>query len=311
MKPINKLCASLFVSFFFAQQTTAQGCSDAGVCTIHSIKNNTENSGEADNTKNDLLIGFSFGKGERSISYYNPYIEYTRSLSDKTSVTGKVSFGTISGELANTYGLGDIFLSVNYAFDTKGKWQKSFIAGLKIPLDKADIVENGIHLPMPYQTSLGTTDFVAGLNFIHKSLGITAAFQQPLNSTNGNKFLPSDYPSEPLASEYFPTNKFYRKGDGLVRVSYNFNPVKKLSIRPSLLGIYHVDNDSYENMNKMKVEIPRSYGLTLNANIFLDYKVSKTSGFELSVGTPFVVRENRPDGLTRSLVAAIEYKVSF
>jgi hypothetical protein len=299
----------VFVAGLF--KANAQGCSDAGICTIHSIKNNTGNPGEQDNTNNDILIGFSYGRGERSISYYSPYIEYTRSLSDQTSVTGKISFAAISGELANTFGAGDIFLSVNHAFDIKSKWQKSFVVGFKVPLDKADIVKDGIHLPMPYQTSLGTTDLVLGLNFIRKSFGVTVAFQQPLTSMNGNRFLPSDYPSEPLAAEYLPTNRFTRKGDALLRLSYNFKTGEKFFIRPSLLGIYHAGNDSYEDMNKMKQTIPNSNGLTLNANLFLDYRINSTNGIELSLGTPFIVRKNRPDGLTRSFVAAIEYKFSF
>jgi hypothetical protein len=302
----------LFVVFVLLPgiRLAAQGCSDAGVCTIHSIKNNT-GATEDDNSKNDLVLGFAFGKGERSISYYTPYVEYTRSFSDRTSLTGKISFAHISGKLANTTGFSDLFLSFNHAFDTKNKWQKSFIAGIKIPFDRADIVKKDIHLPMPYQTSLGTTDLVLGLNFILNSFGATIAVQQPLSSVNGNRFLPADYPSNNLAAEYLPTNKFSRKGDMLLRLSYNFPLNKKLSIRPSLLGIYHEANDTYLTANKVRMEIPDSKGLTLNGNVFFDYTFSKWSGIELSLGAPFIIRENRPDGLTRSVVAALEYKFGF
>ena len=54
-----------------------------------------------------------------------------------------------------------------------------------------------------------------------------------------------------------------------------------------------------------------SCGLTLNGIAFFDYQLKSGSGFELSLGTAFVVREQRPDGLTRSYVASIEYQVSF
>lgn len=288
-----------------------QGCSDAGVCTIHSFKNNTEKYGEGDKNNNEILVGFAFGKGERSISYYTPYIQYTRSITDRTSVTGKLVLSAISGELARTTGLGDLFLSVNHAIDIKKKWQKSFVAGLKIPFDKADIIKDGIHLPMPYQVSLGTTDLILGVNIVRKSFGATLALQQPLTSANENKFLPEDYSSHVLASRYLPTNRFGRKGDVLLRLSYNFILSDKWKLRPGLLSIYHLGNDSYVDANNIKREINLSDGLTLNANIFLAYKVNKTAEFELSLGTPFVVRTNRPDGLTRSFVAAVEYKFSF
>jgi len=78
-----------------------------------------------------------------------------------------------------------------------------------------------------------------------------------------------------------------------------------------LLSIYHEANDTYLQANKTRTEIPNSAGLTMNANVFADYKLKNRSGFELSLGTPFVIRTNRPDGLTRSFVAALEYRVSF
>ena len=308
---MKKTLAFIVIAFTVWQKSNAQGCSDAGFCSIHAIKNNTAASVEKDDNNNDIAIGFSFGKGERSTSVYTPYVEYTRSLTEQTSVTAKVSFSAVTGELANTTGLGDLFLSVNHAIDHKKKWQKSFIVGLKIPFDQADIVEKGIHLPMPYQTSLGTTDIVLGLSYIRKAFGATAALQQPLKKMNGNRFLPSDYPSVPLAGAYLPTNYFERKGDALLRLSYNFDLKSKFSIRPSLLGIYHLGNDSYLDADKMRIEIPKSNGLTLNANVFVDYKLTETSALELTLGTPFVVRTNRPDGLTRSFVAAVEYKFSF
>jgi hypothetical protein len=292
--------------------SNAQGCSDAGFCTIHSIKNNTSSIAEDDKKNNDIAIGFAFGKGERHTSVYTPYIEYTRSITNQTSVTGKISFSAVSGELANTSGAGDLFVSVNHAIDSRKKWQKSFVIGLKIPFDQADIVKKGIHLPMPYQTSLGTTDLVLGLSYIRKNFGTTLALQQPLKKMNGNHFLPGDYPAEPLAAKYLPSNLFERKGDALLRFSYNFQlNNSRFSVRPSLLGIYHLGNDSYSDMDKMRMEIKKSSGLTLNGNVFIDYRINKTSVLELSAGAPFVVRTNRPDGLTRSLVAALEYKISF
>ena len=118
---MKKIFIVAMFSFFIYGRLTAQGCSDAGVCTIHSIKNNTTTEQDKDN--NDLVIGFAYGKGERDVSNYTPYIEYTRSLSNRTSLTAKASFSWISGELASTSGLSDLFVSVNHAFDTKGKWQ--------------------------------------------------------------------------------------------------------------------------------------------------------------------------------------------
>jgi hypothetical protein len=307
---MKKMISGAIILWAASSNLKAQGCSDAGFCTIHSIKNNTRGSSQNDK-KNELVTGFVFGKGERSVSYYTWEIEYTRNITRRTSATAKPGFSFISGELAKTSGLTDLFLSVNHAYDVKSKWHKSFIVGLKIPFDKADIVKKGIHLPMPYQTSLGTTDLVLGLNFIRNSFGATVAVQQPLKSVNGNQFLPENYPTVPLVNRYLPSNRFTRKGDVLLRFSYNFDLDKRFSIRPSLLGIYHEANDSYIDINKITRKIAKSAGLTANANVFLDYRLKDKSEFELSLGTPFVVRTNRPDGLTRSFVAALNYKFIF
>lgn len=307
---MKRIWLLIFSVIVLKNQSNAQGCSDAGFCTIYSIKNNTKSIGKEEKN-NELAFGFNFGKGERSTSVYTWEVEYTRTITERTSLTGKLGYSAIRGELANTIGLTDLFLSVNHAFDTKRKWQKSFVIGFKLPFDKSDIVKDDVHLPMPYQTSLGTTDLILGLNFIRNSFGATLAVQQPLKPINGNQFLPENYPNVPLANRYLPSYEFSRKGDVLLRFSYNFDLNKKFSIRPSLLSIYHEANDTYLSVNKVRTEIAKSAGLTLNANVFADYRLNNRSNFELVLGTPFVVRTNRPDGLTRSFVASIEYRFGF
>ena len=308
---MKRIFVLAFISIVLIDRSSAQGCSDAGVCTLHSIKNNAEGHESKNGKNNDVSVGFAYGIGERATNNYTGYVEYTRTITKKTSVTGKLGYSFITGELANTNGLTDLFLSANHAFDTKGKWQKSFVVGLKLPFDGAGISKNGIYLPMPYQTSLGTTDLVLAINYNRKNFGATLAVQQPLKPINENKFLPGDYPSQPLTLKYWPTNEFSRKGDVVGRVSYNFKTGERFSIRPSLLGIYHEANDTYLDNNKIRRAIFNSRGLTLNANVFADYRLKNGSGFELSLGTPFVVRDQRPDGLTRSFVASLEYQFNF
>lgn len=308
---IRSIFLFVFGTIVLAGRAFSQGCSDAGVCTLHSIKNNAEGHESRDGKNNDISVGFAYGKGERSTNNYTGYLEYTRSINQRTSLTGKLGYSFINGELANTNGLTDLFLSVNHAFDTKAQWQKSFVVGLKLPFDGADIVKNGIHLPMPYQTSLGTTDLVVAINYNRKNFGATLAVQQPLKPINENKFLPGDYPNEPLTLNYWPTNEFSRKGDIVGRVSNSFKTGERFSIRPSLLGIYHEANDTYLDDAKNRRPIYNSRGLTLNANVFVDYKLKNGKGFELSIGTPFIVRDQRPDGLTRSFVASLEYQFGF
>ncbi len=57
--------------------------------------------------------------------------------------------------------------------------------------------------------------------------------------------------------------------------------------------------------------IDGSQGLTLNGNAFFDYEINKKNALQLNVGAPFVVRDARPDGLTRGLVINFEYRIKF
>ncbi|HEV8287205.1 MAG TPA: hypothetical protein VGQ09_23010 [Chitinophagaceae bacterium] len=311
MKKLLKSFLPISILLSFLTKTNAQGCSDAGICTLHSIKNNTKNKNAGDYKPNALVFELGFGKGEDDISYFTPSLEYTRQLTKLNSFTAKLDFSYINGHLANVAGLGDLFLSLNHQFDTKKLISKSVIIGLKIPFDHAGLSKNNIHLPMPYQTSLGTFDFIAGFNFFYKSFGATLAWQQPLTKSNRNEFLPSEYPSNSYAQEYLPSNQFGRKADALIRLSYNRDVSKRFSVRPSLLGIYHLANDTYLNESKLRKEIPDSKGLTLNGNLFFNFKMNKRGEFEIALGTPFIVRDARPDGLTRSFVSSLEYKIGF
>ncbi len=298
-------------SILIINPSAGQGCSDAGVCTIHSFKDNRAQVADQAGFKNELVTGFSFGKGERSVSYYTPYLQYTRHVSAHTSASLKFTYNAISGELASTAGAGDLFLSLDHRVDRKSKWKKSIFAGFKIPLADAGLSKNAIELPMPYQPGLGTTDLILGLNIARDAWGATIAWQQPLNASNENAFLPENYPGIPLANRYLPTNQFGRKADLVARLTYDIPSKTKLSLRPGLLGIYHVGDDTYVDINKTRREIDKSAGLTLNGVLFAGYNFNDKNRIELSVGTPFVVRTNRPDGLTRSFVTSLEYRILF
>ena len=78
-----------------------------------------------------------------------------------------------------------------------------------------------------------------------------------------------------------------------------------------MLFIYHLGEDSFENIFGQRENIKGSDGLTINGNLIASYTFTKQSSIELSVATPFVVRDIRPDGLTRSFVLGIHYQYTF
>lgn len=307
----KKALAFILLTFSATNNLWAQGCSDAGDCTIHSIKINTIQDPGLTGSKNEFRISTGYARGERETNIYTLQLEYARRLEAGFSFSGKLNYNSINGELAKINGPGDIFLSVEKRFAEKAKWEKNVFAGLKIPLGNADERSNGLGLPMVYQPTLGTTDLLAGISFTRKQWGISLAYQQPLNNLNNNSFLVSQYPAQHAANNYPSANRFSRKADLVTRIAKSFTSGKHLQIQPGILGIYHTGLDSYRDATNRELHIEGSDGLTLNAIINLQYETGKNNSLMLSAGTPLFVRDERPDGLTRKFVLSLEYAFRF
>lgn len=297
-----RICAGFLflILFFISLQNTvhAQGCSDAGFCTLSSFKPVSL----TDSSMNQVKLGISTGRGSHSISVFNTYVEYNRQLSGKTSLDAKLVFSSQTGNGISSSGLSDLYLNSNFTISEN----TVFTVGTKIPFSNG----NTAGLPMDYQSSLGTWDLISGISFQYQKAKFAVALQQPL-SQNKNSFFSTSYPSTSPLSKIQSTNKYKRAGDILFRAAYPFSVSKKFMATASLLPIYHLSDDKYTDMSGTEKTIAGSQGLTLNGNIFLNYAVNNSSNFNLSLGAPFVTRKARPDGLTRKYVATLEYALRF
>ena len=291
-------------TFIFAQNIKGQGCSDAGFCTIDSFKPGSTDS--ISENLNTVKIGLSYGSADHDIAAFATYLEYNRKLNEHFSFDIKVTTLSQNGNGISEFGPGDIFLSGGYQINQV----IGLTAGFKIPLADGNKMLDQLPLPMDYQSSLGTFDLILGVGFYFGKLHLVAAWQQPLTQ-NKNTFLSSDYPEDNVLNSFQSTNEFVRSGDVLLRISYPFNLGNKFSITPSLLPIYHLANDKYTDINEIQIEIEGSQGLTLNANIYLDYNINYKNQLQLNFGAPMIVRESRPDGLTRHFVVSLEYRFNF
>jgi len=284
--------------------SSGQGCSDAGFCTINSFK--PVNGDSINAVKNQIKIGVFFGKADNSISVFGNYLEYNKQLHKKFGIDVKLTTLAQNGNGLSVFGLSDIFLNANYLANEKLK----ITLGTKIPLSNAGRSLNNLQLPMDYQASLGTFDLIFGVGYQLKKLQIVAAIQQPLTQ-NDNQFFAGSYPEGSKLSTFQSTNKFKRSGDVLLRVSYPIALNSKLKLTPSILPIYHLANDKFTDEFNSEKEINGSQGLTLNGNVYFDYEINTNNYLQLNLGMPFVVRESRPDGLTRSIIANLEYRITF
>ncbi|WP_029295416.1 hypothetical protein [Chryseobacterium hispalense] len=305
MKTFNSSYLCLFLMIFPLGFLHAQGCSDAGFCTVNSLKpHNAADSAHI--KKNELKAGFSFGKADNSISVYGQYLEYNRQISSKFGISAKATSIAQTGNGISVFGLSDIYLNSNYRLNRN----LTFTLGAKIPLTNGNRADNGNILPMDYQSSLGTFDLIAGVGYQIKKLQLVAALQQPLTQ-NENQFNAKNQAANSVLAGFQSTKDFKRSGDVLLRASYPIKITEKLQFTPSLLNIYHLSKDKFTNAAGLQQEIDGSEGLTINGNVFLDYTLNKTNALQLNVGVPFLVRDTRPDGLTRSFITNLEYSFKF
>lgn len=293
----------IFGLILSVHQMSSQGCSDAGICSInHGFQK------EELHYRNKLEFAAIYSLGEADVVYFSPYLSYSKRFNERFSFTSKITFSTANGSFGTRSQFGDAFVIGNYTFKEKSKKQWSILTGFKFPFTASNLKINGYSLPLDYQSSLGTIDLFLGANLNYNEWDFNAAVQLPIVNLNKNSYF-----KEYGGTDDFPsTNLFERKPDALFRATYSINTIsKKFTIKPNILLIYHLGEDRFETIFGQRERIKGSDGLTINGNLVTAYALTKQSKLELSFAAPFVVRDVRPDGLTRSLVLGLQYQYSF
>ena len=291
----------VLVSIFYSFNLFSQGCSDAGFCSLGNITPHMDHFLEQKKV-NMMRIGFSYGRGLRSLNVYNPYLEYTRIVNDYISFNTRINFMAHTGNDIQTGEIGDVYFTGDFKLAPLFKT----VVGFKVPLQQGAKVKRGVTLPMDYQNTLGTLDFLWALQTNVKNFHLAMGWQIPLTQ-NGNKFFTTDF----VSSEEFPTtNGFRRNPDVWIRLSYPIH-AKKWTFIPNLLPIYHLGNDSYQDEFDIRKPILGSRGLTFNADIQIDYKLCKNNIIGLNLAAPFITRDAQPEGMGRKYVFTLDYRKSF
>lgn len=282
---------------FVSNNIFSQGCSDAGFCTSENMKYGTS----VDSLKHTIKFGINQGSADFDVSVFGMYLEYKYQINDKINLGTRINYTSQSKDAVSSSAISDGYIIADYLFTPT----LSASVGLKIPFSDGNVKENGFALPMDLQPSLGTYDLVLGVSKKYNNLFFALGYQQPLNK-NKNTFFKTL-----STNEFFTTNQFKRAPDLLLRVGYSYEINNKWKLSPSLLPIYHLTNDTFEDVTNQEIEIKGSEGLTLNASLLVQYLINNKNALEFNLGSPLIVRDARPDGLTRSFVLNLEYKFSF
>ena len=103
----------LFIIFIAAAlELQAQGCSDAGVCKLGSLKPDPNYT----KVQHDNLLdaGFSVGAADYGVTVFGGHIGYSRQFGENWSIDTKATFLSQNGNEVSVIGLGDIFANINY-----------------------------------------------------------------------------------------------------------------------------------------------------------------------------------------------------
>ncbi len=322
---LNQFVLVFLLSFLFFTKGNSQGCSDAGFCTIASSADfstsfNVDSINNEDNQSKKNFVKLSLGNhlGELSTFLIIPTADISFQVGNPRSrISIRIASQIAMGNNITQFGFGDIALTHSYnVINRKTNHQFIFNYGFMLATGRSNATKNDVDLPMVYQSSLGTFDMLLGLNYKYRyklgSVNFASGYQHPFTNINRNKsFTVFDDELETA----FTSESFVRKGDVFFRADKVFTLVKnKMDIGAGVLGIYHVADDEIEYLNSGLKEfeaIQGSKGITLNITALVNFRVNEKIELGLSAGFPVIVRDARPDGLTRTAVISPSFLYRF
>ncbi len=298
----------------------AQGCSDAGFCTMGAMKPDQPYNKKVPIKLRSIEVSFYRGKTTLSPVVYVATLDANFSLfDDRTSIQVKVPYQAVKGNMGDTGGLGDISLCLTRNIYSSEKFDVNISIGGKIPSNNSDLTSEkaefaGLALPMYYQTSLGTYDAIAGVSFITRKWLFATGIQHPFNQ-NGNQYSFQEwvgiYPDQEYLEENPNALDLRRGTDVMLRAERNFR-YARFNFSLGVLPIFRVTNDEITDFNtgeRVKPEGAKGMALTVIGTAGYNFNVKM--GLKLLIGYKIVDREVNPDGLTRDSVASLSYFYRF
>lgn len=212
------------IATIFTINASAQGCSDAGICTLGALKQ-TNLKTQSDSVFRRFSIGLNhaMGIGEVSTNVHISSLTARVFLTKNTQVQVNMPLQIASGKLGTVAGLGDLTIGFSQVLTQNKDWKYTLQLGARIPTNAAnistpatlrpefqninkqintlikdlintpiplqfDLLENDIDItyPMVYQSSRGTYDFMGGLSVEYKTWQLALGYQVPINANNEN-----------------------------------------------------------------------------------------------------------------------------
>lgn len=305
------LIAACAIGAHFA---SAQGCSDAGFCTMGAMKPDQPFNKKVEFKLRSMELSFYRGTTTTSPEIYVVTADLNFSITRKTFFQFKVPYLAADGNFGNTSGLSDLSLCFTHALKTTDKLDVNISIGGKIPTNKANLETEGRPFPMYYQTSLGTYDFITGVSVKTRSWLFATGLQLPVIHQNENEFTWTtwpNYPDQNYVKTYSEAYKLRRGTDVMLRVERNFR-FSQFNFSFGALPIYRIKKDQLEDpATGEPFKLEGTTGLALSLIGTFGYSFNVRSGVRMLYGKKLTDREVNPDGLTRNDVVTFSYYYRF
>ncbi len=300
--------------------TSAQGCSDAGFCTMGAMKPDQPFYQNIPIKLRSMEVSFYRGTTTLSPIVYVATLDMNFNIiDDKTFLQIKLPYQAVKGNFGKTSGMSDISLCFTRQVSSDGTFDYNLSIGAKIPSNNADLTDEVHTLPLPmyYQTSLGTYDFIAGFSMISRDWLFATGIQHPFNK-NKNHF--SWAPWIPVyrngegadyVRSYDGAYELKRGTDVMLRVERNFR-FSRFNFSLGALPIYRILRDEVTVVSTgERIKPDGTTGLALSIIGTAGYSFNTRTGVKLLYGKKITQRDFNPDGLTRHDVMTFSYYYRF
>ncbi len=299
---------------------SGQGCSDAGFCTMGAMKPDQPFYKNIPLKLRSMELSFYRGTTTLSPVVYVTTLDMNFNIvDDKTFLQVKLPYQAVKGNFGKTSGMSDISLCLTRKVSEDGTFDYNVSLGAKIPSNDADLTDDTHDLPLPmyYQTSLGTYDFIAGFSMISRDWLFATGIQHPFNK-NKNHFTWAPWipvyrngEGADYVRSYDGAYELKRGTDVMLRVERNFR-FSRLNFTLGALPIYRIRRDEVTVFSTGERTKPDgTTGLALSVIGTAGYSFNVRTGIKLLYGRKIIQRDFNPDGLTRHDVMTISYYYRF
>jgi hypothetical protein len=300
----------LFLPFYLL----GQGCSSAGFCTMGALKSDQNFSFVKKIKVNYVELSQLLAFTGLSETIQATTLDASVSISAKNRIQVRLPYIWVSGDLGNTRGFGDVYLTYTRNIIQKKNYEFNAMVGTKFPRFTTNITTSeGLPLPMYYSPSLGTYDIVLGASFINKNWLLGVGLQQPIaNKVTDNQFSPNRWANTSLESQakrYTHSVNLIRGGDIMLRIERNFR-FNRYNFHIGLLPVYRFEKDQVLKQDEI-VALEGSNGLAMTGILGAGYGINLHSRIKLFYGHRLLQRVSNADGLMKTSVSTIAYEWRF